>query len=384
MFNQQAQKSRIRPFIFFAALGLLILVAIYLINLYPQSDESSPASRTIDIGAILPLTGDIASYGQAAKKGIDLAINEINESGGINGRRLNVIFEDNQGTARASVSAFHKLDALNEVPVIFGAAASSNTLSICEMATSKKIILMTPISSSPELTSKCGEYFFRVCPSDNAQASMMADLIHSRGHSNIAIIYVQNSWGESLHSEFTRHFKKLNCNIITAESIKEGERDLRATLTKIKAANPDALYAITYGREGGALLRQSKELSIKFPIFGADVWGSPELLNTAGDAANGVPIIAPASFAGDEHDEFASSFRQAYSGEQPGTYSAYGYDMTLLVAEALKSTENIDANNLLQILRTLRYTGVTGEIAFDANGENTQTKFEVKILRNDG
>ena len=338
---------------------------------------SGQTGSKISIGAVFPLTGDIASYGTAAKRGIDLAADELNGTGGVAGKRLDVVYEDDQGQANQAVAAMQKLVSINKVPAVLGSAASSVTLALCPLANRNKVVLITPISSSAELTSKGGPYFFRVCPSDVVQAKMMADWFKEDGRHKAAILYVNNSWGQSLHEEFAADFRANGGEIVEEETCRDGDRDMRAQLTKIKAAAPDALYGITQGREGGVILLQSRELGFGKPIYGADVWGSPELVETAKDAANGVRIIVPAKFEGPTYAAFAAAFQKKY-GQQPDTYAAYSYDMTRILAAALAKSPGTDG--LRQALASTSYEGVTGLTKFDSHGDVVGEGFQRKVL----
>jgi branched-chain amino acid transport system substrate-binding protein len=362
----------------FAACAVVCLLS----GCKPASEtDKTPAtgqgSTAIQLGAVFPLTGDIASYGIAAKRGIDLAVDEINSRGGVNGRKIQVIYEDDQGQATKAVAAIQKLVSVNKVPVVMGSAASSVTLAMCPIANREKVILISPISSSSDLTKQGGPFFFRVCPSDVVQAKMMAEWFKEDGRSTAGIIFVNNSWGQGLKSEFVADFEASGGKVTDVEACKEGDQDLRAQLSKIKNANPDAIYAITYGREGGALLRQAKELAVDKPIYGADVWGSPELVDTAKEAASGVKIIVPTKFQGMKYQDFASAFQKKYS-EAPDTYASYSYDMVMILTSALSKAESGDA--LREALLSTSYNGVTGTTNFDQNGDVVGKGFERKVL----
>lgn len=367
-----------------AALSLILLIAIMialvaLVFLRQNFDENPRAQELAvkKLGAVLPLTGDTASYGLAAKTGIELAVEEVNLGGGAAGGPIEVIFEDDQGLTSRALSGMQKLATVDRVPLVFGAAASSITLALCPVANESKVVLITPISSSQELTSKCGPFFFRVCPSDVLQARMMADWMEKEGRRDVGVIYVNNSWGQGLRAEFRSRFREIGGRIAAEEAIKEGDRDVRGQLTKVAAAHPDSLYAITYGKEGGALLRQARELGLNLPIYGADVWGSPELIQTAGDAAQGVKIIIPAKLDGPNYQKFAASYRKKF-GTEPDIYSAYAYDMAKLVALALSKADR--GEDLRKALASTFYEGVTGIIEFDNNGDVTGKGFERKVL----
>jgi branched-chain amino acid transport system substrate-binding protein len=145
----------------------------------------------------------------------------------------------------------------------------------------------------------------------------------------------------------------------------------------VKDASPDALYAITYGREGGALLRQARELAFNKAIYGADVWGSPELVDTAKEAATGVKIIVPVKFQSEKYQAFAAAYQKRY-GEAPDTYASYSYDMMMIVASVLSKQTRGEA--LRASLSTISVEGVTGLTRFDQNGDVKNKGFERKTL----
>lgn len=354
-------------------LGLLVMcaVAVFLLR------KSAGNGGEIKLGAIFPMTGDIASYGKAAQQGIDLAVKEVNARGGVGGKKVRVVFEDDQGQTSAAVAAFHKLTGVDGAVAVFGSAASSVTLALCPLAIQAKVPLLTPISSSPELTEKGGRFFFRVCPPDTAQAGMMADWLKEDARGSVAVIYVNNSWGQSLVAEFKSRFEGVGGKLALSEGIKEGERDLRGVLAKVKEAAPTALYGVTYGREGGAMLRQASELQLNLPVYGADVWGSPELKDTAGDTVKGVKIIVPAKLQGGGYENFAKAFKAA-NGSDPDIYASYSYDMALVLLKALESGASGDA--LRDALAKATLEGVTGFVRFDKKGNPVGKSFERKVF----
>jgi branched-chain amino acid transport system substrate-binding protein len=348
---------------------VLLIVVIAILSCAKTEKQSK-----VTIGAILPLTGDIASYGKNAQSGIDLAAEEINQSGGIDGKKLEVIYEDDKGLANEAVKIAQKMATIDKVPVIMGSAASSVTLAMCPIANQNKVVLISPISSSKELTTEGGEYFFRVCPSDAFQSVILADWIWKAGHKSIGIIYVNNSWGIGLKDEFVKSFEQVGGRVVTIEASLGGDKDFKTQISKIMSKKPDALFAPTYGIEGGILLKQAKELGVKIPIYGADVWSSPELLTSAGDAAEGVSLTLPAKPGGEKYDAFASKYRLKY-GKEPDVYSAYSYDMLEIIANGLKEG-NRTGEQLQRYLRTMpAYEGVTGTTKFDEHGDVISKSF---------
>lgn len=346
-----------------AVLVVLVLGGIVVWRVLGPKEPS-----VITLGAVLPLTGDIASYGKNAQAGIDLAVEEINKAGSVGGKKIMVIYDDDKGLAAEAVKIVQKMISVDKVPLVMGSAASSVTLAITPVANRNKVVLISPISSSKELTEKGGEYFFRVCPSDAFQSRIVADWIWKLGLKTVSIIYVNNSWGNGLKDEFVHYYEKLGGKIFLMEASTEGQKDFRAQISRISGQKPDAVFAPTYGKEGGILLRQAKELGLKVPIFGGDVWGSPELLESAGNAAEGVYLAFPAKFTGLQYQEFATKYKQKY-GSEPDIYAAYSYDMVKIIVEGLTKGD-VTGEQLKQYLRTMpEYDGVTGKTKFDEHGD---------------
>lgn len=207
----------------------------------------------------------------------------------------------------------------------------------------------------------------------------MADWLREEGYRKVALLYVNNSWGQGLREEFRRIFTEHGGTVVAEEACNEGDRDLRTQISKLMERSPEALYAITYAREGGALLRQARELGFSQPIYGADVWGSPELRETAGETTRGVKIIVPSTFSGLDYDAFADSYRERY-GEDPDVYAAYAYDMIRIIAD---TAERADRDNITirEALSGIEYNGVTGLTRFDEHGDVVGKGFERRTLQ---
>ncbi|MBW2662126.1 MAG: ABC transporter substrate-binding protein [Deltaproteobacteria bacterium] len=356
-------------------IGLFVIVTVSLYGCAKQETQE------IKIGAILPLTGDIASYGKRAQKGIEIALEEINGSVQYH-MKIAVDFQDGRGNAKESVTLMKKFCSINKYPVVIGAAASSVSLAMVPIANQYKILQISPISSSPALTTKGGKYFFRVCPSDAFQAVILAEWMRELKIESVGILFVNNSWGISLQDRFVEEFKARGGKIATVESCKDGDRDFRTQLSKIIASEPDALYSPTYGKEGGIILKQTKELGFKKKIFGSDVWSSPELLTSAGDAANGVFLVKPAEYKGDAYQAFRDKYFAKYN-EEPDVYAAYSYDVSMILARAFAAGKTAGPELCEYLLTMPAYDGVTGVTQFDDNGDcNTKAFIRQQIQDN--
>ncbi len=335
-------------------------------------------STTIKIGASLPLTGDFASYGKRARNGIDLAVSEINISKKYTDK-IEIVYQDNKGGPKESVNIMNMFATINKYPIVIGGASSMETLAMLPIANVNDVVLISPISSSPDLS--MNDNFFRVCPSDAYQAVMMANWLKELKLSNVALLYVNSNWGVSLKNQYIKNFEANGGKISIIESMNEGERDFKTQISKIIKANPEAIYCVSYGAEGGIILKQLKEFGYKKQIFGADVWSSPELLKSAGDAAEGVYLIKPAEYTGNRFVEFEKKYKAKYK-ENPDVYAAYSYDVAYIIAEALSNTDGSGKEVKRYLLKMNGFDGATGITKFDALGDCNTKQFVRLQIRN--
>lgn len=334
------------------------------------------------MGALLPLTGDIAEYGKRCKAGIDLAVKQINERGGINGALLNVIYEDSRGIPRDGVTAFQKLVSVDKVKAVIGPVASSVALAVEPIATKNRVILFSPAASSPKLTG-ISEYFFRDWPSDVFEATVLAEFVHSKlGLRAIAILYVNNEYGIGLKSEFMRRFQELKGTVPIVESYEQGASDFRSQLTKIKAAEPNAVYLAGYHREMAAATKQIRELGMSMQILGDGDYGVQELLKIAGSAAEGAIFSIPEydpTRGGESMRLFAESFRKEY-GSEPSIFEANAYDAVMLLAVAIAKV-GVSTDRIADHLASIKnYDGASGTISFGPDREVVKP-VSIKVVR---
>lgn len=335
----------------------------------------------IKIGVTLPLTGDVASYGISAKNGIELCANQINKEGGIKGKKLEMIYQDDKGESSEAAKIMNSFVSINDVVAVIGSAGSSVTLAITPIANKNHIVLISPISSSKKLTTEGGPYFFRTCPSDDQQAKILAEWINKEGYKSVGILYTNNDWGSSLAADFKSYFEKLGGKIVTYEASNEGAKDFRTQLLKIKKQKPDAIFSPTYPKEGGLVVRQAKELGIKVQLFGADNWEAPEFINIAGNAANGVLFTAPSAYKGKEYLDFENKYKIRYD-TIPNVFSAYAYDALEALVLAIKNSKTINKVEIERNLKDVKFQGVSNFIEFDNNGNLKTNSFSKNEIIN--
>jgi len=337
-------------------------------------DSSKVASKSINelnIGACLPLTGPVASYGQRAQKGIQLAVDELKQ----NGTSIQVLFEDDQNKTATGVAATQKLIDQNKVPVVIGSAASAVTMALTNVGNERKVVIFTPMASSPELSEKGGPFFFRVAPSDTAQAKIVADWFKEQGINKIAVLYFANTWGQSLFDAVSKYMKVNGGEVTASEGIQEGQMDFRTQIEKFKQSGAQAYYVVTQGKEGGAFVKQARQLGVKVPLYGGDVWSSPEFISVGGKAAEGCRLVAPAKPSGERFDKFAAAYKQKY-GEEPDVYAAYSYDTAMILANAVKSGAKT-GEQIREYLTTMKpYPGISGDLSFDSHGDVVGGRFD--------
>ena len=359
------------------AIALSIIVLIALLITQRGKDDSQ-----VKFGATFPLTGEVASYGQKAKRGIELAVEELNAAGGLLGKTVLIDFQDDRNDKTEAVSIMTKFATIDKVPVVFGSAGSSVSLAIAPLANRHKVVLISPISSSSLLSTEGGPYFFRTVPADDLQAEILANWVYESGAKQVAIVYTNNSWGKPLTDGFRSKFEMLGGKVLSTDGVVEGSTDFRTIITKIKGLTGlDAVVSPTYPKEGAAFVRQAKELGLNVPLFGCDNWGSPEFITIAGQAAEGVYYTAPSESKSPEYAGFIERYKAKYN-EDPDIFGAYSFDAADAIFKAVKSANSVDATKIKDALLNISFTGISGDIAFKENGDLKSEAFGRMTIKN--
>ena len=240
----------------------VIVVGLVVLAIMVKKRETLKEASVCKIGVILPLSGDGAAYGKKERDGIALAVEETNAALAATGRKIEAIYEDSKGLPAPAASAIQKLINIDKVPVVIGDAFSSPTLAMVPIADRNKVVIVSPSASSPKL-SGASRYFFRVWPSDMAEASIMAEVaIKKLGFNSFAVLYGNNEYGLGLKDVFSAKVKEMGKKVLAVEAYNEGDMDFRAQLAKIKDVAPEAIYLGGYYKEFAKILKQAKELGI--------------------------------------------------------------------------------------------------------------------------
>lgn len=348
-----------------------------------SSGCSKKEEKEIKIGAILPLTGEVSVYGIKMKKGIDLAAKQWNSKGGINGKPLNILYEDDQADPKMSVSAVQKLISTEKISVIIGGAISATALPIIPIIDKSKVVLFSPAATSPKLGGS-SPYFFRNWPSDIYDGSAMGQFAaNTLAIKRVAILNVNNEWGIGISRVFGEIFKKNGGEIVISDSYEQNATDFRAQLAKIKNQQVEAIFIPGYLKELINILRQKKELGIKSPILSAYGFYDPKILELAQDAAEGAIFTTP-TYDPDKKDpaieNYVAIFQKEY-GEKPDIWSAQAYDAMNIIAVALERKQQAGTELRNEIARIRNFEGVAGRTSFDENGE-VQKPLKFMIVKN--
>lgn len=357
-----------------------------------SGNETTGGSKgdTIKIGANLELSGAVASYGEGIKEGIDLAIEEINAAGGIDGKELEVVPVDNKSEGSEATNAAIKLVNQDKVTAIIGSATSGNTKAQTQIANDGKTVLITPSGTADDLTlgtdGKVIDYVFRTSFIDSFQGKVAANFANELGIKNAAI-YADNAsdYAKGLAKSFKETFEAAGGKVVAEESYIADDTDFRSTLTNLKSANPEFIFIPGYYEEVGLIVKQARELGIDVPLMGADGWDSPTLIELAGAENLNNTFITNHYSSGDPDktiQKFVEAFSKKYDGAKPDAFNALGYDSVYLLVDAMeRAGTTTDKEKIKDALaETKDLSLITGKITIDElhNPTKSATVLEYK------
>jgi branched-chain amino acid transport system substrate-binding protein len=328
----------------------------------PQGDE-------ILIGEYGSLTGGTATFGTSTHEGLLIALDEINAAGGVLGKKIRVLTEDDQSTPEEAVTAVLKLIKQNGVKAVIGEVASSRSLAAAPVCQSSQIPMLSSASTNPKVT-QVGDYIFRACFIDPFQGSTMAKFAFNTLKARRFAILTdsKNDYSVGLTEFFRETIKKLGGEILVEESYAEGDIEFKAQLTSIKAYNPEAIYVPGYYTECALIARQARELSIAAPLLGGDGWDSPKTVEIGGKAVEGAYFTNHYS-AEEKRPEvvkFIDAYKARYGGRVPDAMAVLGYDSMKLIADAITRAGSTDGAKIRDALATTKnFPGVSGHITID-------------------
>jgi branched-chain amino acid transport system substrate-binding protein len=350
-----------------------------------QNTPPAPApenSDTLVIGEVGSLTGSEATFGISARNGIEMALNEANEAGGVRGKKLAVRVYDSQGRPEEAAQAVTRLITQDKVKLIIGEAASSVSMAMAEKAQAAKVPQITYTSTAPEVTQK-GDYIFRVCFIDPFQGLVMAKFARENLKLNQVAVLTDNksAYSIGLAKVFVEEFQKAGGKITANESYSKGDTDFRAQLTAIKQLKPEAVFVPGYYTDVGLIARQAREIGLKVPLLGGDGWESEKLFELGGSALDGSYFSN--HYALDNPDPLLKAFAERYQkqyGSLPDSVAALAYDATKLAVDAMKRAPDLSGPALRDaIAATKDFPGVAGKITINANRDAEKQAVVLKV-----
>jgi branched-chain amino acid transport system substrate-binding protein len=359
---------------------VLILCAAALAFAGPGADRDS-AAGPIKIGGIFPLSGNVAVYGVEAQKGIQLAIAEINASGGVLGRQLTLISEDDQGNPEISVNSYRKLTSQDKVNIIIGSLTSGCTIAITSFAQAQKVVLVAPAATAAAVTD-AGNFVFRACYTDSFQGTVGgAFAANTLGTRRAAVLFDnQNDYSVGLKDNFVSAFQRNGGTVVAQESYMTNDVDFNAQITKIKAANPDVVYLPDYYNTVALIAKQLRAQGINTPIVGADGWDG--LTENAGEEVlNG---FYSNHYASDSTEPRVVNFVRDFTakfGTVPNAFSALGYDSMYLIRDAIARAGSTDSESVRAALAQTNGAYLTGNLSFDSNRNPVKSAVIQEIVR---
>ncbi len=346
------------------AMLVLVILSLILITTHGAFAQSDP----IRVGVVLPLTGEQAKFGEIEKNSFLMALEKINNAGGVNGRKIELLIEDDTSKPDIGRSAVEKLVSQDKVVALTGGYSSSVTLAMCAVAQQRKVPFLVTTGSADKITEMNWDYVFRIGPPNSeypkALWSFLADVAHVQ---TAAILYENTLFGQSSAKEFAERCAAKGIKVLLKDGYESGAIDFKPLLIKVKAAKPDLAYMVSYVMDAGQLMRQSKELDLNPKMFvgGGAGFTLPEFVKNAGDAAENVFSVdlwfqnAPYPGAKEYFDDYKKKF-----GTPTEYHGAQAYASMQVVADALKRAKEITPQAVRTALAATDTKTVFGPVKF--------------------
>jgi len=358
-----------------AVVGILIIVSLAKQNKQPE---------TIKIGAILLLSGENALWGENAQKAINLLVEETNLRGGINGKKVKILYEDSKGDPKIAVAAFNKLTNIEHVPAILGDMLSVTTLAMSPSANKSKVVLMGISCSAPSIT-EAGPFVYRVWPSDLYEGKVFAEWVYKKGFKDIAIVYINNDYGNGLKEAFSKRFIELGGRITIAEGYTSAQQDFRPIIIKLKQSKPQGVYIVGYYEDTAQFIKEAKQQGLSSQLFGTSSSVHSKLFDIAGQASEGFIVAMVNDFDVNnltpKQKEFLEKYRNLYK-QDPDWAATHAADAFLVIKQCLekgcKTGEEI--KRCIDNQRT--FDGINIGVTFDDNGDVINKPIVIKKVEN--
>jgi branched-chain amino acid transport system substrate-binding protein len=358
----------------------LMMIASLLIGFACQ-----PGGRGADnvrVGVFMSLTGTTANFGISSTNAIKMAADEVNKAGGINGKQIELLVQDDRSDASEAATIVTKFVTQDQVHAILGEVASSRSIAAAPIAQNAKIPMLTPSSTNPEVTRK-GNFIFRSCFIDPVQGAAIAQFAAKTLGAKRGAIMVdrKNDYSTGLEKNIKETFTRLGGEMVATQSYQEGDQDFNAQLTSIKGSNPEVIFVPGYYNDVGLIAKQSRERGLTVPLVGGDGWDSVQLYAIGGSALNGSFFTNHYSpFDTDPKvQKFVNDYKARY-GSVPDALAATAYDAAHIMFDAIKRSKSLAGTDIRDALaQTKDFPGVTGKVTFNENRDAVKPIVVIEI-----
>lgn len=338
--------------------------------------------NTIKVGVFMPMTGGTATFGISSVNAFKLAAEEVNKTGGINGKQIELVVEDTRSEASEAATVVSRLVTQSKVVALLGEVGSSRSIAAAPIAQSNSIPMLTPSSTNPEVTKK-GDFIFRSCFIDPVQGKAIATFAANKLNAKKAAILIdkKNDYSVGLAKYISETFKSLGGEIVVEQAYQEGDSDFNGQLTALKGSNPDVIFVPGYYTEVGLIAQQARKQGITVPLVGGDGWDSEKLYEIGKEALEGSYFSN--HYSVEDPDPKVQKFVAAYKAKYnatPDALAATAYDAALIMFDAIKRANSTDGKMIRDALKqTKDFPGVTGTINFNENRDAVKPILMIKI-----
>lgn len=339
-------------------------------------------SDTVKIGASFDVTGSYAQYGIAASNGAQLAIEEYNAKGGVLGKQIEWLLEDNKGSQVDATNAFKKLVDKDKIVAFIGSDVSSTTETIANIAQERNIPMITPTGTAASIT-QVGDRIFRACYIDPSQGEMLGQLASGELGAKTAVVMINNEsdYSNGIAEAFTEVFTANGGTVVETVKYSATDADYKPILTNVKNANPDVVLIPDYYETIANIATQAREVGVDATFLGGDGWdGVTEKTVNNPEVVEGSYFIN--HYSPEDTSPVVQDFLKNYEakyGEKPNAFAALGYDAAKIMIEAIAKAESTDAQAVVDALNATQVEGVTGNVTFDANRNPVKTVAVITI-----
>jgi len=360
----------------------ILIASIVIASLLSACQNQGGGGDKVRIGVFMSTTGTTANFGISSVNGIKMAADEINAAGGINGKQVELLVQDDRSDASEAATIVTKFVTQDQVNAVIGEVASSRSIAAAPIAQNAKIPMLTPSSTNPEVTKK-GDFIFRSCFIDPYQGAAIAQFAAKTLGAKSAAIMVdrKNDYSTGLEKVISEVFTKFGGKIVATQSYQEGDQDFNAQLTSLKGSNPEVIFVPGYYNDVGLIAKQARDKGITVPLIGGDGWDSEQLYKIGGTALNGSYFTnhySPFDTAPNVV-KFVNDYKKRYNST-PDALAATAYDAANIMFDAIKRSKSLSGTDIRDALQaTNAFPGVTGTVTFNQNRDAVKPIVMIEI-----